>query len=487
MKCGRALNIIKFLCGTWWGSDPETLVIFYKSYIRSIIDYSSFIYCPLKANLLNKIQKIQNLGIRIALGYRLSTPSNVIHAESKLVPIVDRIKYLCDTYLAKIMSNTGSLSYKCIQSYYKIYLKKLPKKVRLISRSICDIMRLENLIIKNVRYSSYCFDYDDITLDIPVNLELGKEIKNSASPDDMLNKFLDRCNSCAFFTDGSKSIEGEAVGSSVYCPSLGLNLKSSHNKYMSVFSAECAAIADALESIFDKKVKNPIIFSDSLSALQSMSSNKITVKTNPFILRGKKIYREFVDRDPENVPRLFWIPAHCGVMGNEFADKLAKLATLNDTSDSFSVPYTDFKEHFKHNMYLSAKSALLSQGLLKGTKYFNTFYRDSKKPWYSGLNLSRSYIVTINRCRANHYGLAESLHRIKIINDAKCKCNSPTEDINHVLWQCKLYDNNRQELIDNLKKVKIFLPCSVDSLLSSPDSSACQYIYEFLQKCNLKI
>lgn len=43
-KCTRALNMIKFLRGTWWGSSPDTHSIIYKSFIRSIIDYGSFIY-----------------------------------------------------------------------------------------------------------------------------------------------------------------------------------------------------------------------------------------------------------------------------------------------------------------------------------------------------------------------------------------------------------------------------------------------------------
>ena len=84
-------------------------------------------------------------------------------------------------------------------------------------------------------------------------------------------------------------------------------------------------------------------------------------------------------------------------------------------------------------MQLSTKNTLLSEGLLKGKKYFEVFYQDTKYPWYSRHKFSRAYNVTINRCRANHYGLAESLHRIGITNDALCKCNYPSEDINHVL------------------------------------------------------
>lgn len=45
-KCSRALNIIKYLCGTWWGSSPVTLLCLYKSLIRSSIDYGSYIYFP---------------------------------------------------------------------------------------------------------------------------------------------------------------------------------------------------------------------------------------------------------------------------------------------------------------------------------------------------------------------------------------------------------------------------------------------------------
>lgn len=481
------MNIIKFLCGTWWGSDPETLVIFYKSYIRSIIDYCSYIYCPRKVNLLEKIQKIQNSGIRIALGYRISTPINVMHAESKIVPLIHRTKYLCDNYLAKVMSNTGSLSHKCVKKYHSRYMKKPPKKARILSQSICDIMEIENQIMKNEKYNSYCYDYDAITANVSINFDLGKKIKDSADPDGVLNQFLENNNVCPLFTDGSKSYSSEAVGSSVHCPSLSLNIKNSHSKQMSVFSSECAAIAKALEIIFENNLSNAAIFSDSLSALQCLASKISTAKTNPFIFLCKIRFHQITSRNPEHSPRFYWLPAHIGIQGNEQADSLAKLASLNKDLTSTVVPFTDLKESFKRNMLNNSKDSLLSQGLLKGKKYFETFYRDSKYPWYHDSRYSRACIVTINRCRADHYGLAESLHRLGIINDAQCKCGHPSQDINHVLWQCLLYEEERDEFIEKLRKVKVFLPCSADTLLFSPHSSACQLMVDFLDKCKLNV
>ena len=115
----NALNIIKYLRGTWWGSDPATLITLYKSYVRSIIEYGSFIYIPRRKSIAYKLETIQNAPIRAALGYRQSTPSNVILPESKLQPIIERARYLCNCYLIKIISNQGTDTCSKIRSHYK--------------------------------------------------------------------------------------------------------------------------------------------------------------------------------------------------------------------------------------------------------------------------------------------------------------------------------------------------------------------------------
>lgn len=93
-KCSKAMNIIKFLRGTWWGSDPETLIILHKSLISSMIDYGSIVYFPDKKYLYMKFEKLQYSAIRFALGYRISTPTIILIAESKLPLLRERTKYL---------------------------------------------------------------------------------------------------------------------------------------------------------------------------------------------------------------------------------------------------------------------------------------------------------------------------------------------------------------------------------------------------------
>lgn len=99
------MNIIKFLCGKWWGADPETLLTLYKSYVKSALDYGCYIDYPKTIKLCEKLESIQNSAIRIALGYRKSTPKNILLAETRLTTIKERVKQLCCTYLVKIHAN----------------------------------------------------------------------------------------------------------------------------------------------------------------------------------------------------------------------------------------------------------------------------------------------------------------------------------------------------------------------------------------------
>lgn len=62
----------------------------YKSYVRSILEYGIFIYYPTQKQYVDKIEKIQYTALRAAVGYRVSTPTNIIIAEAKLPLIKDR-------------------------------------------------------------------------------------------------------------------------------------------------------------------------------------------------------------------------------------------------------------------------------------------------------------------------------------------------------------------------------------------------------------
>lgn len=77
----------------------------YKSLIRTIINYGVPIFLDedLSNNTL-KIERVQYLGLRTALGYRNSTPTNVMVAEAKVTTIKNRAIYLAKNCLNKIIT-----------------------------------------------------------------------------------------------------------------------------------------------------------------------------------------------------------------------------------------------------------------------------------------------------------------------------------------------------------------------------------------------
>ena len=56
-----------------------------------------------------------------------------------------------------------------------------------------------------------------------------------------------------------------------------------------------------------------------------------------------------------------------------------------------------------------------------------------------------SIIIIINRLRANHFNLNESLSHLKIVESPMCKCDEYEESIDHVIWSCSLYNEKRDK------------------------------------------
>lgn len=151
------------------------------------------------------------------------------------------------------------------------------------------------------------------------------------------------------------------------------------------------------------------------------------------------------------------------------------------------------KSHLPTYMNPVGKSAIhrldfiLKLGLNKRKNYFQRYYTDTRKTWFYCRSLTRKYIVTVNRCRADHYNLVASLAGIGIVNSPSCKCGSVSKDLNHVLWQCPLYVPQRSKLLKILSKIKMYIPLCVEMFLAKPNIVACCYIVQFLKECNLSI
>jgi ribonuclease HI len=86
----------------------------------------------------------------------------------------------------------------------------------------------------------------------------------------------------------------------------------------SIFTAEAKAIDLALSYIVQHTHDKFVIFSDSLSVLISIKNKK----SDNIIIR--KLLLRFHDILKTKYVRLYWIPSHVGIRGNEKVDALAK-------------------------------------------------------------------------------------------------------------------------------------------------------------------
>ncbi|XP_043479897.1 uncharacterized protein LOC122509729 [Leptopilina heterotoma] len=212
----------------------------------------------------------------------------------------------------------------------------------------------------------YCSDYEILKTILPVDTSIGNDLSSLSNPNNRLNDLIHESNAISIFTDGSKVSSRSYVGSACICPELSICIRKSMPCEASVFTAECVALSDALDVALEHRSHSFLIFSDSLSALQSLKSSFLTIKTNPYIFEIKEKYVKFFANNSYNsFITFFWVPSHNGVRGNEEADFQAKSATEKDFLDILRIPYTDLYELFKKKSFSLSTDIILEQGLVK--------------------------------------------------------------------------------------------------------------------------
>lgn len=117
-----------------------------------------------------------------------------------------------------------------------------------------------------------------------------------------------------------------------------------------------------------------IVFSDSLSALQSLNLVKYDASTSRHIFDIKKKFSDiqeylgFGRRTTSCFVGIYWIPSHAGNSGNGLADGLARIASdQTQVVPKFYHPQ-DLKAHFRALTHDCTKTRVYVQQLLLGPR-----------------------------------------------------------------------------------------------------------------------
>ncbi|XP_014228166.1 uncharacterized protein LOC106653279 [Trichogramma pretiosum] len=497
-KATKLTNVLKVLRSTWWGGDPHLLLTIYKSLIRSTIEYNSFITYSHKHSLAEKLQKIQNHCIRLAVGYRVSTALNVIYAETNLLYLKTRSKQLALKFLLKVSSISNSTLIRDINELKNDISRsdkyQIKNKYPLIE-SLNQIQTLTNNSIKTFTTPlPYEYNYTTLTSKPSIDTSIGKLIKKSNNPQEAFehhtkNKFE---NYISIYTDGSKKEGAENVGLAMLCPHFNSHQQYKIDNKASIFTAESLAILMAVGYVLSNNIREAVIYTDSLNALTAIDNYSPIKKTDTSYIILDVISLLSLAKNKGIKIRLTWIPAHVKITHNEAVDTLAKEAANTGTQLLFDLHHTDLNEEIIKIINQENKQQLLNEATFKGVRFFTDYYKDNKnKPWFAKSKYDRYHITTINRLRANHHSLAESLHRKNIIDTQSCQCGFEIQDIDHILFECPLYSTERKSFKAQLKNYTIKNSTtefnSSTQILKEPNNPPAKIMTNYLKKIKIPV
>ena len=432
-KCSRNLNLLRVVSCNRWGSDSETLLKLYRSLIRSKLDYGCIAYGAARKTYLNILEPIQNQALRICLGAFRTSPVESLLVEANEPPLALRREKLAVQYACKLKSipthptsvDTFSLQYSNVFDRRKNQIPSFGIRVVKLASEI----NIDFNVIAHSRLPAI----PTWLMRVPnVNLSLHDIPKAYRTPEFHRMLYfeytLTKQGYIFLFTDGSK---GDGVASAAVVGKDIISCRISDDA--SIFTAEAHAILLALHFVERSSNSKFIIFSDSFSCLQAISSMKWQ---NPIILDILEVFSELTNK--QNDIRFCWIPSHMGIKGNERADSAAKNALLRPLDTKILVPYNDIK--CKINMYFKDR--------------FQNFWNNAQfnklrniKP-HIGKTILRNICnrrdeSVLHRARIGHTYITHGflLRREDAPECQTCQCLLTVE---HILINCKSYHDIRQ-------------------------------------------
>ncbi|KAI5721502.1 hypothetical protein M8J77_021610 [Diaphorina citri] len=419
--CLKRINLMKILSNIRWGADYKTLLLLYRGYIRSKLDYGSIVYSSASPSSLKILDTVHHQGVRLALGAFRSSPITSLLSEAGEPPLSIRRKILLGNYLLRTRRDPRHIHHSLHDSnlHYRALLQDLN-----INLSLPNILPCP-------QFST------PWTIQVPsINYEMRKFDKSQDCHEMIKSGFLEIVSRfpqfSKIYTDASKN--DSSVAAAFWSPDFSFKVKL--NPLLSICNAELMAILYTVYFILANclsEVRNSsfLLCTDSLSALQSLQD---IFSPNPVSSEIRKLLHE--NKHTLNLC-FMWIPSHVGIHGNDKADLLAK-ETLYSTSPAIDkIPIQDFKHILKRKIMSSWHE---DWEYLIGNKL--RLIKEENKPWHPPQTFSRRDQVTLTRLRIGHTNLTH-VHLMRKEQPPECNVCQCNLTVKHILKDCCKYQNIR--------------------------------------------
>ncbi|XP_055605030.1 uncharacterized protein LOC129753257 [Uranotaenia lowii] len=407
-NCTNKLNILKILSQNCGSASRPILQRFLRAWLLPSILYGVGLFSRGGDKVTKILEPAYNQGVRTISAAFQSSPIISLMAESGLQPFENVI--------------TQALTAKTIRwlSYNR------PSNAPMVVRTRDSLQQLFSIALPNICVRSDPRLRPWNCKKPKIDLSLLKIIRAGQPSQNVLPKFLEHqtrlyASYNKVFTDGSKSLKGQ-VGYGIYNENKreGLPLPSA----CSVYSAEAFALKIALENYCT--INQPtVIFSDSASVLTAAAANN---DTHPWVA---EISKQAVSK---NVI-LCWVPGHCGISGNEAADRLAFEGSQSSPPIS-PIPHTDAIRTIKNQIWASWENTWNQSHTVKLREIKNT-----PCSWIDQKMFEDRRALT--RLRIGHTRLTHGFLMAREPAPVCHACNTIVT-VKHILVDCLCYQQQRK-------------------------------------------
>ena len=422
-KCIGIFWLCRNAFGRTWGLSPRAIWWIFTAVVRPILSHGCIIWWPRVdvGTAKKRLDKLQRLACLCITGAKNSTSTAALEAILAIPPL--------DLFLKSVAFN-ASVNIRCNGWWSSAFSAGHSAIVNLIDDERLympsDQMKAEYMLDDNFEWS------------IPAADEwLGER------------RIFPPTDGIVCYTDGSKG--NGLSGAGYFCDALDLQRSLSTGSLASVFQTELYAVSklcdELIEMVSDKKV---YVCTDSQSSIQAIGAPCVRSRA---VLDCKVSLNEL---GKSNSVTIIWVPSHCGIPGNEKADRLANRgASMNFTGPEpmFGVSSTTRKS--------IVKEWLRNEHLTRWTKYEGAKHTKlfckapSKEVSEALLSLRRSDVKSVVESITNHCGLNKHLFDINCADSPTCLCGLGDETGFHVVSLCPRYRFFRKlimgksELIDS--------------------------------------
>lgn len=436
----------------------------YMACVTSIADYGSEIYWNGQVYASRVLQTLQNKALKKILGAFRTSPIKPMEVEAALPPPEVRLQANLWRYATRVQKLAPNHPVK------KAIERNQYQRFTAIIKGLTPLERVEQAIqdfyggheMEEIKH----FHFKPWTKKVPFSIHISKSSKEQATKEHLEALEQDKNKAIIYmYSDASSMTKGLGIGVGLTSYNLKSNSesnpgketyskKSNLGKGNLVYNGELEGATQALElgASTTQAGQTIKLFVDNQAAIFRLNKPS----DNPgqeWQLRAFKATNTIIEKGA--TAEIHWVPGHKDIVGNERADKLAKIATGKRPSRYAKTSYAMIGMVIKSEIKEMWKDC--SEKWIKDSKAKNTPNYAKKYSWklrkqlVTPPNTPRKTASAFYQLKLGHGYFKEYLARWRPWDYSnKCSCGK-IQTPEHLVLECKNYKAERKELKKELK------------------------------------